>query len=228
MQVELHPQLRGLNSVLQLLVLSRLRVHRSIRRLEGGRDVELCLLGLLDQEQKIDRSSSALVGCRKVFQPLKLGGLICGILLHIVGYEHCLAHQLSGLQLRLLVPAYPQPHRRLGDGWKVRHHEHVHEHVEIGLLQRVLFLSSEVGQLSEVHYSQLQVLRRGLPASRRPGSQAVGKGVVCTEVCLTGRSVEVPAVPQEGLEELLRVRGEFVNGLVLACYLLGSGKELIP
>ena len=47
-QVELHPQLRGLNSVLQLLVLSRLRVHRSIRCLEGGRDVELCLLGLPD------------------------------------------------------------------------------------------------------------------------------------------------------------------------------------
>ena len=49
-QVELHLQLRGLNSVLQLLVLSRLRVHRSIRCLEGGRDVELCLLGLPDQE----------------------------------------------------------------------------------------------------------------------------------------------------------------------------------
>ena len=35
-------------------------------------------------------------------------------------------------------------------------------------------------------------------------------------------------VPQEGLEELLRVRGEFVNGLALARYLFGSGKELIP
>ena len=134
-QVELHPQLRGLNSILQLLVLSRLRVHRSIRRLEGGRDVELCLLRLPDQEQKIDRSSGALVGCRKVFQPLKLGGLICGILLHIVGCEHCLARQLSGLQLRLLVPAYPQPYRRLRDGWKVHGHEHVHEHVKVGLLQ---------------------------------------------------------------------------------------------
>ena len=137
-QVELHPQLRGLNSVLQLLVLSRLRVHRSIRRLEGGRDVELCLLELSDQEQKTDRSSGALVGCWKVFQPLKLGGLICGIPLHIVRSEHCLARQLSRLQLGLLVPAYPQPHGRLGDDWKVCRHEHVHEHVEIGLLQRVL------------------------------------------------------------------------------------------
>ena len=40
--------------------------------------------------------------------------------------------------------------------------------------------------------------------------------------------MEVPPVPQEGLEELLRIRREFVNGLVLARYLLGSGKELIP
>ena len=40
--------------------------------------------------------------------------------------------------------------------------------------------------------------------------------------------MEVPAVPQEGLEELLRVWGEFVNGLVFARYLLGSGKELLP
>ena len=40
--------------------------------------------------------------------------------------------------------------------------------------------------------------------------------------------MEVPAVPQEGLEELLRVRGEFVIGLVLARYLLSSGEELIP
>ena len=40
--------------------------------------------------------------------------------------------------------------------------------------------------------------------------------------------MEVPAVPQEGLEELLRIRGEFVNGLILARYLLGSGKELLP
>ena len=153
-QVELHPQLRGLNSVLQLLVLSRLCIHRSIRRLEGGRDVELCLLGLPDQEQKTDRSSGALVGCRKVFQPLKLGGLICGIPLHIVRSEHCLARQLSRLQLGLLVPAYPQPHGRLGDGWKVCRHEYVHEHVEIGLLQRVLSLTSEAEQPSKVHYSQ--------------------------------------------------------------------------
>ena len=72
------------------------------------------------------------------------------------------------------------------------------------------------------------MLRCGLPASQRLGSQAVGGGVVCTEVCLTSKSVEVPVVPQEGLEELLRIRGEFVNGLVLAHYLLGSGKELIP
>ena len=48
------------------------------------------------------------------------------------------------------------------------------------------------------------------------------------EVCPASRSVEVPPVPQEGLEELLRVQGEFVNGLVLARYLLGSGKELLP
>ena len=59
-------------------------------------------------------------------------------------------------------------------------------------------------------------------------SQAVGGGVVCTEVCSTGRSVEVPAVPQEGLEELLCIQGEFVNGLVLARYLFGSDKELLP
>ena len=72
------------------------------------------------------------------------------------------------------------------------------------------------------------MLGRGLLASRRPGTQAVGGGVVCTEVCPTGRSVEVPLVPQEGLEELLRIQGEFVNGLVLTRYLLGSGKELLP
>ena len=40
--------------------------------------------------------------------------------------------------------------------------------------------------------------------------------------------MEVPPVPQEGLEELLRIRGEFVNGLVFARYLLGSGKKLVP
>ena len=40
--------------------------------------------------------------------------------------------------------------------------------------------------------------------------------------------MEVPPVPQEGLEELLRIWGEFVNELVLTRYLHGSGKELLP
>ena len=48
------------------------------------------------------------------------------------------------------------------------------------------------------------------------------------EVCPARKSVEVPPVPQEGLEELLCIWGKFVNGLVLARYLLDSGKELLP
>ena len=39
--------------------------------------------------------------------------------------------------------------------------------------------------------------------------------------------MEVPPVPQEGLEELLCIWGEFFDGFVLARYLLGSGKELL-
>ena len=75
-----------------------------------------------------------------------------------------------------------------------------------------------------VSFSCLDVVSQ-LPEGQE--TQAVGGGVVCTEVCPASRSVEGPLVPQEGLEELLRVRGEFVNGLVLARYLLGSGKELL-
>ena len=67
-----------------------------------------------------------------------------------------------------------------------------------------------------------------LQHSHTPRTQAVGGGVVCTEVCPTGKSVEVPPVPQEGLEELLRIWGEFVDGLVHARYLFGNDKELLP
>ena len=72
------------------------------------------------------------------------------------------------------------------------------------------------------------MLRRCFPVSQRPRTQAVGGGVVSTEVCPTGKSVEVPPVPQEGFEELLCIWREFVNGLVFARYLPGSGKELLP
>ena len=72
------------------------------------------------------------------------------------------------------------------------------------------------------------MLGRCFPTFRRPRTQAVGGRVVSTEVCPTGKSVEVPPVPQEGLEKLLHIRGEFLDGLALARYLFGSGKELLP
>ena len=60
-EVEFHPQLNCLNSLLQLLVLPRLVVHRSIGCLENGRNVEFCLVRLSYKEDKGDRSLGALV-----------------------------------------------------------------------------------------------------------------------------------------------------------------------
>ena len=48
-KVELHLQLHCLSFVLQLLVLPRLSIHKSIRRLEDNRNVELCLVGLCER-----------------------------------------------------------------------------------------------------------------------------------------------------------------------------------
>ena len=106
-EVELHAQLRCLDSVLQLLVLPRLSVHRSIGCLKDGQNVELGLVRLSHKEQKRHESSGVLVCGREVFQPLELGGLVRGVFLHVVGCKHCHSRQLSGLELGLLVPAYP-------------------------------------------------------------------------------------------------------------------------
>ena len=48
------------------------------------------------------------------------------------------------------------------------------------------------------------------------------------EVRSTGRSVEVPPVHQEGLEERLHIRREVLDGLVLTRYLLGSSEVFLP
>ena len=60
-KVELRPQLGCLNFVLQLPVLPKLSVHRSIRRLEDSMNVELCLVRLSNEEQKGDGRWALLV-----------------------------------------------------------------------------------------------------------------------------------------------------------------------
>ena len=67
MDIVLHWQLGGLNSILQLLVLSRLVVHRNVGCLEYRKNVEPCFIGLLDEDDEGDGGLGIFVYGQEVF-----------------------------------------------------------------------------------------------------------------------------------------------------------------
>ena len=81
-----------------------------------------------------------------------------GVLLDVVCCEHGVLCKVACHKLRFLVPAYPRPNGGFGDRREVRHEEHVHEHLEVRLVECSFLLTSEPGHPLQVEHSKAEVI----------------------------------------------------------------------
>ena len=111
--------------------------------------IELHLVQLSNKEDQGDGSSSVLVGGRQVFQPLKLGGLVCQVFLHIVRYEYRMSCKLTCHKFHVLVLVNLELEKFV-DCREVGIDKRFYEHLEIWLLECSFLLPCTLGHLLEV------------------------------------------------------------------------------
>ena len=137
-----------------------------------------------------------------------------------------MVRELMKLKLCLLIAADPEPRGRFIDVEEVPLNEHVHERHEVRVVKGCRSLCDKPRNSSKVQDCELEVLRCELPTVGRPRSHPIGGCIIGSEVRTSSRFLEVVLLSQEKNEELLGVREELLNGLVLIGDELCSNKLL--
>ena len=137
-----------------------------------------------------------------------------------------MAYELMKLKLCFLIATDPEPRGQFIDVGGVPLHEHAYERHEVRVVKGCRSLCDKPKNSSEVQDCELEVLRHQLPTVGRPRSHLIGRGIICSKVRTSSRSLEAVLLSQEESKELLVVGGELLNGLVLIRGELCSNKVL--